>query len=447
MPDGPTVTEQLLDAPADPDLCKAALRKATLRLIPMLALGYGIAYIDRVNISYAALRMDHALGFSSAVYGFGAGIFCLTYAVCQVPANLALVRVGPRRWLSFIMLVWGIFSLCTMFVRTPGEFYAARMLLGAAEAGFFPGVIFYLSRWFPKSQRSRAVSMFYVSMPLSFTFMGVVAGWLLRLHGRLGLMGWQWLLLVEALPAILLSGFYFAVLPDSPVCAKWLSKEECTALTQSLEADSRSMAAEGPSETSVLHAFREPRVWLLGGFLSLTFSCQYAFVFTAPELIRRATGLNAGGIGYLLSIFGLLGAAAMIANAWSSDKQRERYLHILVPTIALGIACALAGATTRAAIAVPALALLFVSFSAVGPPLWALPSSFLKGKSAAAGIAAVNSMGFLGGLAGPYWMGAIHHRTGSYQDALLWLPLPVTIACVLITMVNVYSKRDQIKAA
>jgi MFS transporter, ACS family, tartrate transporter len=195
---------------------KSALRKASLRLIPLLGLGYGIAVMDRINISFASLQMNRDLHFSATVYGFGAGLFFLSYAVCEVPSNLLLCRFGARRWLARIMLTWGLLAMGMMFVRTPVEFYVMRFLLGVAEAGFFPGVIFYLSEWFPTRMQARAISRFYIAFPLASTFMGAVASPLLRLQGRLGLAGWQWLFLLEGLPSVVFSVVILRYLPDSP---------------------------------------------------------------------------------------------------------------------------------------------------------------------------------------------------------------------------------------
>src|SRR5271170_7568016 len=214
-----------IDERSEP-LARAALRKATWRLIPLIALGYGTAYMDRVNISFASLQMNRDLHFSNTVYGFGAGLFFLSYAACEIPSNLLLYRFGARRWLARIMITWGILAMAMLFVRTPWQFYTARFLLGMSEAGFFPGVIFYLMQWFPPELRARAISRFYIAHPLSSVFMGLIAGALLNLDGHFGLRGWQWLFLVEGLPAVLLGLAFFLFLPDSPAQANWLTEDE-----------------------------------------------------------------------------------------------------------------------------------------------------------------------------------------------------------------------------
>ena len=230
---------------ADGSLGVSALRKASWRLIPLIGIAYGVAYTDRVNISFAALQMNRDLHFSASTYGLGAGLFFLSYAGCEIPSNLLLARFGARRWIARIMLTWGLLAMGMMFVRTPLEFYVTRFLLGMAEAGFFPGVVFYLSQWFPANVRARTVSRFYVALPLSAIVMGVVAGALLNLQGRLGLAGWQWLFLVEGLPAIILSAFFFFFLPNTPGEAKWLTPGEREWLIDRLHTDNAAAREHG----------------------------------------------------------------------------------------------------------------------------------------------------------------------------------------------------------
>jgi MFS transporter, ACS family, tartrate transporter len=213
---------------ADLTVGHSALRKAGLRFLPLIALGFGIANIDRANISFASLQMNRDLHFSASIYGLGAGLFFLSYAACELPSNLLLVRFGARRWIARIMFTWGVIAMGMMFVKTPLQFFVMRLSLGAAEAGFFPGVVFYLMQWFPAEMRARALSRFYVAVLLSSVLMGVIAGALLNLQGRLGLAGWQWLFFIEGLPAVLLSILFLTYLPDKPAEAKWLTEESVT---------------------------------------------------------------------------------------------------------------------------------------------------------------------------------------------------------------------------
>src|SRR5580693_3235588 len=231
---GVSVSSDALARAEDEAIGRSAQRKAAVHLLPLLAVGYGLAYMDRINISFASLQMNRDLHFSASVYGFGAGLFFIGYALCEVPSNLLLLRFGARRWIARIMFTWGLLAAAMLFVRTPLEFNVLRFLLGMAEAGFYPGVIFYLTLWFPARMRARAVSRFYVSLPLSSVVMGSLAGWLLGLGGKLGLAGWQWLFLLEGLPAAAFSIVILKMLPDSPAHARWLTPEEKTWLQDQL---------------------------------------------------------------------------------------------------------------------------------------------------------------------------------------------------------------------
>ena len=243
---------------------KSAQRKASLRLLPVIGIGYGLAYIDRLNLSFASLQMNRDLHFSASVYGLGAGLFFIGYALFELPSNLLLLHFGAKKWLARIMFTWGLLAATMMFVRTPFEFNAVRLLLGIAEAGFFPGVIYYLTLWFPARARARAVSRFYIAMPLSSVVMGSVAGWLLGLGGKLGLAGWQWLFLIEGLPAVLFSIVILRLLPDGPAKAAWLTPEEKAWLQNQLKAEGD--RAHLGHQAGILQALLSPKVWMIGGF-------------------------------------------------------------------------------------------------------------------------------------------------------------------------------------
>ena len=416
----------------DATLRASSFRKASLRLIPLLALGYCAAYIDRVNISFAALQMNRDLHFSATIYGFGAGLFFLSYAACEVPSNLLLVRFGARRWLARIMFTWGILAIGMMFVRTPVHFYVMRFLLGMAEAGFFPGVIFYLGQWFPAATRARAVSRFYISMPLSSVVMGVLAGALLKLQGTLGLAGWQWLFLVEGLPPLLLGVAFLLLLPDGPADAPWLTSAERTGLLNQLHHDSSS---PGHHE-SIAPALRDRRVWLLSLLFFCVLTCNYAYTFSAPAILQAATSLGSSAVGFLIAAIGLLGALAMLLNAMHSDRSGERTWHIAAPCLLMAASFAVAGVAHAALIVVPALALSAIAFFALQGPVWAIPATFLKGRSAAAGIAVINMVAILGGFAGPYWMGRARDLTGNYQRGLLTLAIPAVASAAVILFMS-----------
>ncbi|HLJ22877.1 MAG TPA: MFS transporter [Candidatus Acidoferrales bacterium] len=415
---------------ANADVGRSALRKAGVRLISLIAIAYGVAYTDRVNISFAALQMNRDLHFSASAYGLGAGLFFLSYAACEIPSNLLLVRFGARRWIARIMITWGLLAMGMMLVKTPVQFYTVRFLLGMAEAGFFPGVVFYLSQWFPANVRARTISRFYVALPLSSVFMGGLAGVLLNLQGRLGLAGWQWLFLAEGLPAVILSFVFFFFLPNTPADAKWLTPAERDWLIEQLRADNQSISSAGRAAAgehhaaSALRAIFNPRVWQLGIFLLCLYIGFYAFSFSAPVLIQQSTGLSNTNVGFLIALMGLLGGLGLVLNGQHSDRAGERFLHIAVPSLLIGVAFIVGGLTVAPVFALPAYVIIFVGFNATAGPSWAIASSFLTGKSSAAGIATANTIAIVGGFLGPYWMGRAKDFTGNYQTGLLTLAIP-----------------------
>ena len=418
-----------------------ALRKASLRLLPLIAVGYGIAYMDRVNVSFAALQMNRELHFSASVYGFGAGLFFLSYAACEIPSNLLLVRFGARRWLARIMFTWGLLSIAMLLVKTPIEFYVMRFGLGIAEAGFFPGIMYYLSRWFPARQRSRAVSRFYISLPLSSVVMGSLAGALLHLQGRWGLAGWQWLFLIEGLPAIVLSVVFLVYLPDGPETAAWLDVEERNWLLGALRSDD---AAAGGVHTGreVRYALRQARVWVLGIFLLCLYIGNYSYAFTAPTVIQRVTGLGSTQVGFVVAMLGVAGAISMLVNGLHSDKTNERYLHVIFPCLLSTAGFTIAGLSTRSTSLLIGLACIMIGFNAINATVWTIPCSFLAGKSAAAGIAAINMIAMIGGFVGPYWMGLAADLTGSYQRGLLACALSTAIGTSIMLAIRHFALRN-----
>jgi ACS family tartrate transporter-like MFS transporter len=401
---------------------EAALRKASLRLLPLIGIGYGLSYMDRINISFASLQMNRDLHFSASVYGLGAGLFFIGYALCEVPSNLLLLRFGARRWLARIMFTWGLLAMSMMFVRTPLTFNVLRFLLGMAEAGFFPGVIFYLTLWFPVETRARAVSRFYIALPLGSVVMGSLAGWLLGLGGKLGLAGWQWLFLVEGLPAVLFSVVMLWLLPDGPANAAWLTSEEKDWLQNQLKADSA--RAHLGHEAGVLQALLSPKVWMIGAFFFCILMTTYAYNFSAPAILQGATGWSVTNAGFLVAGFGLAGTAAMLLNAAHSDRRGERLLHCVVPCIVMAAGYVTASLTHTPWIMVAALAASFIATNAMQGPALSVPMQFLAGRAAAAGIAAMNMIAIFSGFAGPYWMGLMRDATGSYQLGLRGLAIP-----------------------
>jgi ACS family tartrate transporter-like MFS transporter len=411
---------------------RSALRKASWRLVPLIGLGYGAAYMDRVNISFASVQMNLDLHFSARMYGLGAGLFFVSYALCEIPSNLLLVRFGARRWLARIMLTWGLLAMGMMFVRTPVEFYTLRFLLGMAEAGFFPGVVYYLTEWFPPEWRARTISRFYIALPLSSTVMGSLAGWLLSLNGRLGLRGWQWLFVVEGLPPLVLSVLFWRMLPDVPADARWLTGEERSWLEGRLASAAQGKAVGSHALEDLGAVLRNWRVWVLGAFFFCIMTVLYGWAFSAPVILQGLTGLSVGRVGWLIAGMGVLGAVAMLGTARHSDRSGERTMHIVVPCVLMGAGYCVGGLTRQPLLGVAAFAIASMAYNAAQGPVLMLPSTFLTGRTAAVGYATINMIGIGGGLLGPVWMGWARDLTGDYQRGLLLLAVPSVVAAGLI---------------
>jgi ACS family tartrate transporter-like MFS transporter len=420
----------------------AVLRKASWRILPLLGLGYGAAYMDRINIGFAALRMNADLHFSATVYGLGAGLFFLAYAAFEVPSNLLLARFGARRWMARIMLTWGLLASAMMFVRTPLEFYVMRFLLGLAEAGFFPGVIYYLTLWFPLAHRGRAISRFYVAWPLSSLVMGAVAGSLLGLNGTLGLAGWQWLFLIEGLPAIALSAVFLFALPDSPEGARWLSPTEKAWLAGRLAGDNPVFA-----DHHMWRVLRQGPMLALGVANLLILGSFYAFNLSAPVYLAGATGLSAAKVGYVIAVSGLLGAISMLSAGWISDRTGERYWHMAIPLALMAGAFAVMSQTHAPGVVVGAFLAAAMCNAAVGAIFWTAPAPFLTPRSAALGLAAINCVGQTGSFFLPWAWGVARDRTGSFQAGLTALPLAFLIAAGLVLYLKGRARRVAVAAA
>jgi ACS family tartrate transporter-like MFS transporter len=423
---------------SDEQIGRGALSKASWRLLPLIGLGYGIAYMDRVNISFASLQMNQDLHFSATVYGLGGGLFFLSYALLEVPSNLLLVRFGARRWLARIMLTWGLLAAGMMFVKTPMQFYVMRFLLGAAEAGFFPGVVFYLMQWFPAEHRGRAISRFYVAFPLSSVVMGAVAGSLLKLHGQFDLAGWQWLFLVEGIPAVVLSAVILIVLPDTPEQAAWLTDDERIWIHERLSADKAALGTV--THHSLASALLDRRVWQLGICNLFILGSSYAFLLSAPAVLQGATQWSATQVGLAMSLTAVLGALAMVLNGWHSDRRHERHLHTAIPLALMAGAFFAMGLSMAPWIVVPAYVVWFTGANAVQAAFWLIPSDVLHGRSAAVGVAAIGSIGMVGSFIGPYAWGIARDFTGSFQTGLLWLVLP-HLAAAAIVLVSRHTAR------
>lgn len=414
---------------------ESSLRKTTLhavnrRLIPFLFVLYVVSFLDRVNVGFAALEMNRDLGLSSAVFGFGAGIFFVGYSIFEIPSNLILARMGARLWIARIMITWGLLASGMMFVQGPISFYVLRFLLGVAEAGFFPGIIFYLSQWFPSEARARSVARFMTAIPVSGMIGGPISGALLGFDGWLGLTGWQWLFLLEGLPAVILGVAVLVYLPDSPEEASWLQPEQRKWLVH-LIATERARCIEH-HDFNVLRALSNKVVWQMGllVFLSISFG-QYALSLWLPQIVSGFSGLTNLQVGFISAIPNLVAVIAMVLVAAHSDHTGERCLHIAGASVV-----AAAGFFGCALVQSPVFAVMFLSISAAGllsahGPFWPLPSKFLSGAAAAGGIALINSLANLSGFVGPYAIGLLNDASGNFRSGFLLLALSPLAGAVL----------------
>jgi ACS family tartrate transporter-like MFS transporter len=403
------------------------IAKVSKRLVPFLIVCYFVAYLDRVNVGFAALTMNHDLGLSETAFGFGAGIFFIAYFIFEVPSNLLLERFGARKWIARIMLSWGILSGAMAFIpaiaRATGlgnehSFYLLRVLLGVAEAGFFPGIIFYLTLWFPAEYRARIVGYFMAAIPLSTVIGAPISGLLLTFHGGLGLAGWQWLFVIEAVPAIILAAVVFFYLTDRPAGAMWLAPDERAWLAERLEREQRQR--EAVHHYSVAQSLVNPRVLGLSLVYFGAVATNYGLSFFLPQIVK-AFGLNTFLTTLVSATPYVVGVIGMVWWGRRSDRKAERRFHAAFPLLV-----AAAGIAVSTALDDPLLKMISLCVAGFGifaclPVFWTLPTAFLSGAGAAAGIAVINSIGNLAGFVGPFAMGWIKDQTGSYAGGLLLL--------------------------
>lgn len=424
-----TSPRQITAGSADSALARATMKRVSLRLIPFLFILYIFNFIDRSNVGIAALQMNRDLGFSSAVFGLGAGIFFVGYALFEVPSNLLLIRVGARVWVARIMITWGILASAMMFVTTPAQFYTIRFLLGVAEAGFFPAIIYYLSLWYPASMRARSLAWFMIAIPLSGAIGGPLGGWLLGFSGTLGLAGWQWLFLVEGVPSVLLGFVVLSYMTEKPEEARWLPDSERAWLVAQLRRDRETSPA--PHGLPPLRALVHPLIWLAALPELLVTTAGYAYLFWGPTLIREQLRLSYAGTGLMTAGIAVLCAIGMVAVGASSDRSGERVLH------SAACAAVLAGAAFAAAMLndpvarIGALILMQVAVTAFLAPFWTLPTIILSGSSAAVGIALVNAIGNVGGFIGPTLIGYLKTATGGDGGAFVTLGAMALVAALI----------------
>ncbi|SFB33856.1 D-galactonate transporter [Collimonas sp. OK607] len=405
-------------------------KKVFWRFVPFIMLCYVVAYLDRVNVGFAKLQMSQDLGFSETVFGLGAGIFFLGYFLFELPSNLLMNKVGAKLWIARIMITWGILSACFAWVQTPTQFYVLRFLLGLAEAGFYPGIILYLTYWFPSHRRAKVVATFMAAIPIAGIFGNPLSGWIMQaFHGSTGWHGWQWMFMIEAIPAVLVGIAVFFVMDNNIRKAKWLTETEKDFLEAEIRADQKDM--HSPKTTAAV--FKDIRIW----HMCLIYFCivmgQYGLTFWLPTLVKASGVVGDLKIGLISAIPFLCAVFAMILIGRRSDRMRERRWHLIVPALlgAVGfVVSALAADNTVIAIA-------FLSLAAMGvltcsPLFWSLPTAFLSGTGAAAGIAVINSVGNLAGFVSPFMVGWLKDTTHSNQTGMFMLAGMLVIGAIAI---------------
>ena len=410
---------------------QTALRRVQRRLVPFAFICYVVAYIDRVNIGFAATELQRDLGLSQGQYGFGAGLFFLAYCLFEIPSNLILERVGARRWIARILIGWGIVSMATMFITDVSSFMAARALLGIAEAGFFPGMVLYLTYWIPARERARTGALFMMAGPVAVIVGGPVSEALLALDGRFGLAGWQWLFLVEGLPAVVLGLLTLVVLTDRPEGATWLAPGERDWLARTM-ADEQAIR-QSVGHTRLTTSLASGRVWILSGVLFMHSLVTYGIFLWLPKMLQDVSGTRGFALSTITAIPFGAALVAMVLVGRHSDRTGERKLHVAACASTAAVGLGLAAASQGS------LWVLVLSFTvsqmaqrAMVGPFWAMPPIFLGGTAAAAGIALINAIGNLGGFVGPAIMGMLRERTGGYAGGLLVLSSALVLEALLV---------------
>jgi ACS family tartrate transporter-like MFS transporter len=430
-PKSETAPESIF-APGVEAAAQAALAKARVRLLPFLFALYIANYLDRINVSFAALQMNHELGLAPVAFGLGSGLFFVGYIACEVPSNLILERVGARRWIARIMISWGVISSATMYVQGARSFYVLRLLLGAAEAGFFPGIIFYLTYWFPRRERARASALFLTATALAGLVAGPLCGAILGMHGILGLSGWQWLFMLEGIPSVILGFVVLYYLPDGPAEATWLSERERESLMALLHREYKETA--GAHRHSLSEGLASARVWTMGAIYFCIVVTIYGVAFWLPQIVKGLGTFTNLEIGFISALPYLCAAVAMVVVGISSDRSGERRWHL-----ALSAFVGTAGLVLSARAKGPVAALLALSLAAAGlwatfGPFWSMPPEFLRGTAAAGGIALINSLGNAGGFFGPLLMGFLKELTHSFNGGLQILAVAVASAGVIVLL-------------
>ena len=417
--------------PTPDALEQATMRRVTSRLIPFIFLCYVIAYIDRVNIGFAATELQRDLGLSDAAFGLGAGLFFLGYCLFEVPSNLILERVGARLWIARIMVGWGIVSMAMMLVSGMWSFYLLRVLLGIAEAGFFPGVILYLTYWVPAAHRARTSALFMMAIPVSVIIGAPISEALLTLDGTLGLRGWQWLFLVEGLPAVIVGVWTLFYLTDTPEKATWLTPDQRAWLSQTMTRERTDRISKGHG--SVLASLKSGKLWLLCAIYFMNTLVTYGVFLWLPRILRDASSDTGWSVGWLTSLPFVVALSGMVLVGRHSDRTGERKWHVAICALVAASGLLLAvGFQDNVWMLVVSFTLCQLGQRSLLSVFWAIPPIFLGGSAAAAGIALINSLGNLGGFVGPTVVGSLRGSSGNYTSGLLVLAAALVIEAILV---------------
>ncbi len=423
---------------------KRTMSKVTWRLVPFLMLCYFIAYLDRVNIGFAGASMSKDLGLSAAAFGGAAGIFFIAYFFFEVPSNMALDRFGARIWIARIMFTWGLITGAQAFVQGELSLNLIRLLLGVAEAGFFPGIIFFLTLWFPAAYRARIVGLFMFAIPISTVIGAPISGLILNMDGVGGFHGWQWMFIIEAFPALLMAVVVFFYLTDRPKLAGWLSKDESDWLQGQLDAERANRDRHGV--LSIVRAMVDWRIIALGFVYMGCNIPQYGLSFFLPQIVKAFGGLSNFQVGVVTALPYAVGAIGMILWSRHSDQTAERKWHAIIPLLIIVVALAAAASVADPTIKMAFLCVAGFGFFSVLPVFWTLPTTFLSGTSAAVGIAAVNSIGNLGGYFGPQIFGKLKDMTGADYASIMFLASAALVGAVLVYVLGHNPAQERLDA-
>ncbi len=426
-----------------PAVAARARRRIMRRILPYLFFIYIVAFLDRVNVGYAALEMSKDLGFSAEVYGFGAGIFFIGYFLLEIPGSLIVEHWSARKWIARIMVTWGLLAIAMGFIKTPMQFYIVRFFLGAAEAGFFPGIIVYLSHWFRYADRAKALALFTAAIPISNILGSPISGLLLGINW-LGLRGWSWLFILEGVPALVFGVATLFYLTDRPKHARWLPDDERDWITAELESEKEAKLQSSPLHIAAAFKHREVIFLTIAYFLVVT--SAYGLTFWLPTLVKKVSGYSNLGVGFLTAIPWCLALLCLVFNGWSSDRTQERRWHTALP-ILFGATGLLFSALLEQtpAIAIAMLCVACAGLTCYLPIFWTLPTRFLTGSAAAASIGLINSVGNLGGFFGPYITGYINTATGSFYGGMIYLCCSAVAASLVILTLRPAPQKERRK--